>query len=163
MITWIVGVIFAVERMVRHSGPYLTRYYPLGWPSRWLGHTGLFPNVYVQHFHASDDRVPHNHPRWFLSLILRGGYIEVRRAGGAHIFRPGQWNYIPVSRYHYVRLLKLDCWTICLVGPTWWRKWGFWWGGHHVTSSDYKRDVLGVGARNRPLGQVRDIQQESGF
>src|SRR6266481_1208468 len=108
----------------------MTRFYFLGWPSRWLGRTGLFPNLYLQHFHQSDDFVAHNHPRWFLSLVLRGGYLETVQSG-----LPGRWNFIPVKRYHYVELLDKvrGCWTLCVVGPTWGRAWGFWHRGRHVS------------------------------
>lgn len=146
VLTVICDLMFATERMRRSNGPYMTRYYLLGWPSRMLARTGVFPNLYLQQFHQSDDPVPHNHPRWFLSLVLRGGYVE--HINGVWWWRyPGTVNYIPVRRYHYITLLDLrGCWTLCLVGPTWGRKWGFCLQGKHISSSVYKAEVLGGGA-----------------
>ncbi len=155
-VLWVVArfafdCVFATERMYRTTGLYMTRYYPLGWVSRLLGNTGLFPNLYVQHFHQSDDPVPHNHPRWFFSFILRGGYREVIRKrpielDGMSTWKlvrrrlPGGSNVIPPSRYHYIQLIdrKAGCWSVCLVGPTLGRTWGFWVNGKHVDSRTYK-------------------------
>ncbi len=149
-------LLFATERMQRKGGLYMTRFYLLGWPSRLLARTGWTPNLYLQHFHASDDPVPHNHPRVFVSLILSGGYLETvwrkGRGKALYVFEdkfvrlPGRWNVIPVTRYHYVELLDKarGCWTLCLVGPTWGRKWGFWHRGRHVPSDVYKRRLRAV-------------------
>jgi len=149
-------VVFATEYLVRRSGPYMTRFYLLGWPARLLSKTGLTPNLYLQHFHQSDHKIPHNHPRWFLSLILRGGYLETVWRGrpvpgkvlvDKFVRLPWRLNRIPTTRYHYVELLNKSrgCWTLCLVGPTCGRGWGFWYGGKYVDSKTYKRRVLGLG------------------
>lgn len=53
--------------------PYLTRCYLLGKDWKW-------GNVYLHHFHSSDqgDEL-HSHPwSWGLSLVLAGGYVEER-------------------------------------------------------------------------------------
>lgn len=53
--------------------PYLTRCYLLGRDWKW-------GNIYLHHFHSSDqgDEL-HNHPwSWGLSLVLSGGYSEER-------------------------------------------------------------------------------------
>lgn len=53
--------------------PYLTRCYLLGKDWRW-------GNVYLHHFHSSDqgDEL-HSHPwSWGLSYVLAGGYVEER-------------------------------------------------------------------------------------
>lgn len=141
----------AVEVMHRRPGQlYLTRYYLLGWVGR-LFKRFLPLNLYLQHFSLSDEPTPHNHPRWFLSLILKGGYQEWRitPTTGTSFrydvvdFAPGCVNWIPPHRYHWVDLKKRDCWTVCVVGPSFGRRWGFWHKGKHVDAVDYKRDVLG--------------------
>ena len=93
-------------------------------------------NVYVHKFvRSDDDRALHDHPWWFVSLILRGQYDEVtergvgRRRAGTVAFRPAEWR-------HRVRLLalsgsdlrkggELPCWTVIITGPKR-RGWGFW-------------------------------------
>lgn len=50
--------------------PYLLRWYIIP-RNRWL-------NVYVHKFlRSDDDRALHDHPWWFVSLVLRGGYLEI--------------------------------------------------------------------------------------
>jgi len=50
--------------------PYLLRWYVIP-RNPWL-------NVYVHKFMRSDDdRALHDHPWWFVSLMLRGGYVEI--------------------------------------------------------------------------------------
>lgn len=170
-VLWAVGVIvrdlvFATERFSRTTGPYMTRFYLLGWPSRLV--KNWLPGLWLQHFHHSDDPVPHNHPKWIVSLILRGGYLETvwRRSypcGWAACTPPSvlvdkfarlPWriNLIPLTRYHYVEILdkQRGCWTICLVGPTLGRSWGFWHKGRHVSSTWYKANVIARKDRAKP-------------
>ncbi len=53
--------------------PYMLRWYVI--PKNPL------LNIYVHKFLRSDeDRALHDHPWWFVSLLLRGGYIEVSEA-----------------------------------------------------------------------------------
>lgn len=69
-----------------HGKPYLTRYY-LFFKDRSWG------NVYIHHFHSSDqgDEL-HNHPwAWGLSLIIAGGYVEERASN------PFTWEMKPVE------------------------------------------------------------------
>lgn len=82
------------ESIHRHEGElYLRRLRVVS--CRWFG-------VYVHWFHASDDDSLHDHPWWFVTVILRGGYWEhtpgpdgapVRRwhPPGAVRFRPARW------------------------------------------------------------------------
>jgi hypothetical protein len=57
-------------------------------------------NVYVHKFlRSDDDRALHDHPWWFVSLILRGRYDEVtemgvkRRQAGSVAYRPAEWRH----------------------------------------------------------------------
>lgn len=123
--------------------PYLLRWY-------------LIPrnpvlNVYLHKFMRSDDdRALHDHPWWFVSLMLRGQYDEItdaglrRRSAGSIAFRRAEWR-------HRVQLLQSDeyyrrtahvlthglplsllpdrdeqpCWTLIVTGRRS-RTWGFW-------------------------------------
>lgn len=109
------------------ADPYLLRWY-------------LIPrnpvlNVYLHKFCRSDDPTPHDHPWWFVSLIVRGKYDEVtehgtrRRGAGSIAFRPATWR-------HTVQLIRqglpsagqtweVPCWTLIVTGRRA-RSWGFW-------------------------------------
>jgi hypothetical protein len=104
--------------------PYLERYYlfgAFGW------------HVYVHRFVDSDpDRGLHDHP-WSraLSLVLSGGYDEVRGQGGGdrcsrvrHI-RPGRLNLLRGKDFHRVVLRGgRPAWTLFIHGPRT-KGWGF--------------------------------------
>lgn len=116
------------------SDPYLLRWY-------------LIPrnpviNVYLHQFlRSDDDRALHDHPWWFVSLILKGEYAEITEGGwtlrraGSIAFRRAQWR-------HRVQLMEeltvgdlgngggpiircLPCWTLIVTGRRS-RSWGFW-------------------------------------
>ena len=43
---------------------------------------GNLPRIYLHKFlRSDDDRAPHNHPWWFISIILTGSYTEHTRTG----------------------------------------------------------------------------------
>jgi hypothetical protein len=83
----------------------------------------------------------HDHPVTFLSLVLRGGYRELRRRG-THTFT----NY--VYRHNVIRATALDCHrieevcpgtvTLCFMGPKR-REWGFHTPEGWVYWKDYNR------------------------
>lgn len=101
---------------------YLTRWRLIQTP--WL-------SLYLHRFDHPDSRPTlHDHPWTFLSIVLRGGYIERR-------LNP---NTLEVDEAHHVRwinrvrasdahaILSLDrtpTWSLMLVGPRV-RKWGYW-------------------------------------
>lgn len=108
-------------------------------------------NVYVHKFcRSDDDRALHDHPWWFVSLILKGGYTEVTEAGRTP--RSGLWGgrywrwdrqiaFRPATFRHRVELWpvvehgdpflarrdrrELPCWTLIVTGRRL-RTWGFW-------------------------------------
>lgn len=119
--------------------PYLTRYYLL-WSDRNWG------NIYVHHFHSSDQKMKlHNHPwSWGLSFVLSGGYYE-ERVRNPNVWtedepviisdklnvekrdvKPGSFNMIRTSDFHRVDLKdeKRGAWSIFFAGPRS-KDWGF--------------------------------------
>ena len=121
--------------------PYLTRCYLLGRDWKW-------GNVYLHHFHSSDQgNELHSHPwAWGLSLVLSGGYEE-ERARNPEVWSsstlppasclrpvtvekrtvlPGRLNLIKVTDFHRVDLRdeKAGAWTIFFTGPRS-TDWGF--------------------------------------
>jgi hypothetical protein len=117
------------------SGLLMTRYY-------------LTPKIFgcrlvIHQFHRSDnDRHYHDHPWNFISLILKGSYIEHFPVGNVRLDIPPQdiqqahqrWDIIkrPKTWKHWVelhkkpnRMLYEECWTLVLLyGQR--RNWGFW-------------------------------------
>lgn len=96
--------------------PYLLRWFLIPRNSR--------VNIYLHKFIRSDDDVQHDHPWWFISLILRGEYDEVvgdrvtRRKRGSVAFRRAE-------HYHQVRLVDgAPCVTLIVTGRKK-REWGF--------------------------------------
>lgn len=98
--------------------PYLFRWYVIP-RNPWF-------NIYLHKIvRSDDDRALHDHPWWNVSIILRGGYVEVTpkkwiwRVRGAVIFRAARTLH---------RLVLTDsfpeCWTLFITGPRI-RDWGF--------------------------------------
>jgi hypothetical protein len=107
--------------------PYLRRWYIIP--------RNPFVNLYLHNFRCSDDdRALHDHPWWFFSLVLKGGYYE-------HRLGPLQWRPVGSIAFrrpttaHRVELesewvatsgerRERPAWTIILTGPRT-RRWGF--------------------------------------
>jgi hypothetical protein len=126
--------------------PYLTRCYLFGKDREW-------GNIYLHHFHSSDQGEElHNHPwAWGLSFVLAGGYVEERadnpgvwEAGGRHPeapdgmtmegpvyiekrdIKPGRLNFISPKHFHRVDLKdeQKGAWSIFVTGGRT-KSWGF--------------------------------------
>lgn len=103
-------------------------------------------NVYLHHFlHSDDDRAIHDHPWWFISIILKGSYTEqiededgdeayisrhsiFNRLGGGVAFRPALHRHRVIldnSTPGSPILKDKPCWTLIITGPNS-RTWGFW-------------------------------------
>lgn len=112
----------------KREDPYLLRWYLIP-RNRWF-------NLYLHKFcRDDDDRALHDHPWWFVSLMIRGRYTEVTgydfqgRALGCVRTAPSI-AYRSAKHQHRVILSARDgkllpCWTIVLTGPRV-REWGFW-------------------------------------
>jgi hypothetical protein len=94
--------------------------------------TPLF-GIYLHHIHRPDrDRDPHDHPWWFASLVLAGGYTEEvwpdkRDRSRSHFRRRRRWTVrsLGQSAAHMIATVDGPLWTLVLTGP---RRsdWGFW-------------------------------------
>ncbi len=123
-----------------HGEPYLERYYLAGIKG-W--------HLYLHRFVASDpDRGLHDHP-WgsAMSLVLSGGYDEIRAAPGdpgrtrvRHV-RPWTINRLRGEDYHRV-VLRDDrpAWTLFAHGPRT-KGWGFLNGGAYRAMSRDQDDA----------------------
>ena len=101
--------------------------------TRWGARTP-FGGFYVHRMTGPDERpYPHDHPWAFTSLILKGGYDEVRinkhdTHQSLQLRRHRRWTFNVMRRddAHYIRdLLSVPTWTLVLFGRRR-RTWGFW-------------------------------------
>lgn len=124
---------------------YMDRWYILHFPR-------LF-SIRIHHICSPDlDVWPHDHPWWFLSVILRGGYVEhvttprnfTLGYGSRHIRR---FNFKSNTDLH--KIVSFDrpgkgAWTLVITGPEK-REWGFMTDEGWVSRVDF-----GLGASNGP-------------
>lgn len=110
------------------DSPYMLRWYV-------IPRNPIF-NIYIHKFlRDDDDRALHDHPWWFVSLILKGGYTEI-------VPSPDGWGNIALARNflslafrratHRHRVIlrhkngqTVPCWTLIVTGRKY-RTWGFW-------------------------------------
>ena len=98
------------------ADPYLRRWWIIP-RNRWF-------NIYLHHIRRpDDDRALHDHPWWNASIVLRGGYLEVRPIG-YKTRRPGSVVIRRPLTAHRLVPLSGDCWTLFITGPRV-REWGF--------------------------------------
>jgi hypothetical protein len=95
---------------------YLYRWTLLGTP--WF-------KVYLHRFVADDwSKDLHDHPKRFVTIGLRGGYVE-RTPTGAKTWLAPWIRSFPAEHTHRVEtIIGRECWTIAIVFKTV-RKWGF--------------------------------------
>lgn len=86
-----------------------------------------FGTLKLHHILRPDhDRCHHDHPWWFFTLVLWGGYVErVGEADAEHRARPGRVYFRPaLFRHRIASLPRGHAWTLVLTGrPR--RRWGF--------------------------------------
>ena len=105
--------------------PYMRRW--------WIIPRNNWFNIYLHHMrHDDDDRAPHDHPWWSLSLCLRGFIREHRmvieeqgRIWYINGFERGDWVFRGTNYIHRLALPRGDAWTLFITGPKV-RVWGFW-------------------------------------
>lgn len=106
--------------------PYLLRYFLIK-PNRSC-------NIYFHRFIGSDDPTSYDHPWSFISICLRGSYVELDNHGGARRRSPGSVVFRPATWRHSVQLernttehgaTEIPCSTVIITGPHR-RNWGFW-------------------------------------
>jgi hypothetical protein len=102
---------------------------------RWALVLGAF-SIRVHHFYRSDDaRYHHDHPWWFITLVLKGGYTDVSDEGEDHL-GPGSVRYRPAKHSHTVLTDGGGVWTLVVTGPNV-HRWGFWVDGKHKKANKY--------------------------
>ncbi len=94
--------------------------------------------VMIHHFlPGSSDRDPHDHPRSFITIVLRGRYEDHRYPDGrVEVMRPGIIRLRRATHSHKTMTSHEGCWTLVLMGPQI-RAWGFWRDGEWIAFLDY--------------------------
>lgn len=105
-----------------HGSKYMNR-----WRFIHRKHFGIRVHQIVR---DDDDRALHDHPFDFVSVILRGGYIEQTADGKKTKYKPGQILFRSASALHRLDLNRnergevIPAWTLVFRGPVL-RRWGF--------------------------------------
>lgn len=108
------------------ENPYMIRWFIIP-RNRWF-------NVYLHKFcRDDDDRALHDHPWWFVSIMLRGGYAEHHPGIGAmpNIRKAFSVAFRKATDQHRIQLFRdsegrvKSCWTLVITGRKQ-RTWGFW-------------------------------------
>lgn len=102
---------------------------------RWVMETP-FGSVRLHRWLASDDRRHfHDHPWWFITLVLWGSYTDFT-PHGEEVLRAGNVRYRPAHHQHTVGVPTRGCWTMMVTGAHS-RFWGFWVGDKFKRSNKF--------------------------
>lgn len=82
-----------------------------------------------------DDRALHDHPWWFITFVIKGGYTEDIPNGTITLNAPAI-RYRPAEYQHTVRPHVGGAWTILLTGKRA-RYWGFWLGEKFIKANKW--------------------------
>jgi hypothetical protein len=88
---------------------------------------------------SDDKRYFHDHPWWYISLVMSGFYID-KSPDGKKLRKPGSVKFNSANHKHTVLIPKRGCWTIILTGPEI-REWGFWVGNKFKKRNRYFYDL----------------------
>ena len=152
------------ERIIRramrtpyvHLAGYMERFWLLRLGQRGGGQSGPYPLIGARVHHilrSDDDRHFHDHPWWYLTIILRGGYWEIRpvRVDGVVTcvrrtwHGPGSILLRRAASWHRLELPEgQTAWTLFCTGPKV-QHWGFLVRGAKVHWREYLGVPAGVG------------------
>lgn len=126
------GTTLRTDPAERKRDPYLGKHIRWGeeigigdcpYLKRWVIEFPKHFSIRLHHFVASDDdRAFHDHPWWFVTLVLKGTYTDWSPRGHDTL-GPGSIRYRPALHRHTV--LTEGVWSLVITGPKF-RAWGFW-------------------------------------
>jgi hypothetical protein len=130
-----------------HINDYMDRWWLL--PRFCLGvdeNGNLFPKwwmpfgIRIHHIKREDERVLHDHPFDYRTIIMRGWYDEQDIFGYSNIRGAGQTVKARAQHFHRIATMpKAGVWTLFIIGKKI-NRWGFIVGGKKI----YYRDYLGM-------------------
>ena len=113
------------EKLGRPECPYL---------ERWVLNL-YFVSFRIHHWiSGDDDRCFHDHPWWFLTIILKGSYVDYSERGREYL-SAGCVRWRPALHRHTVEVPEGGCWTFLITGRQI-RRWGFWLKGYKFVKSN---------------------------
>jgi hypothetical protein len=109
--------------------------------------------IRLHRWYGDDDhRWPHDHPYWFYTFVLRGGYTDVsydlypelivpdgvpiQMVKDVEYMKPGMMRYRPANHTHAVREVKPNTWTLLITGRPF-QRWGFQVGHKKIMRDKY--------------------------
>jgi hypothetical protein len=93
-------------------------------------------SIRLHHWLASDDqRNFHDHPWDFITLVIRGGYVDRSPSGDEHL-KAGRLAFRSSEHQHTVYPDPGGAWTLVFTGPKV-RNWGFWVAGRFKKANKY--------------------------
>lgn len=102
---------------------------------RWMAETPL-GSLRIHHWLSPDDsRAKHDHPWWFITIVLRGGYTDINPEHG-QLLTAGSIRFRRASHQHTVVPLPRGAWTLLITGSAT-RKWGFWRDGKFIKANKW--------------------------
>jgi hypothetical protein len=107
---------------------------------------------------GASDKDPHDHPRGFVTVVVRGGYDDVNPAGTVERLRAPAIRYRPATHCHVTNVHADGALTVVVMGPLV-RAWGFVRDGHWWPWPDYERR-FGLGFRCEDLPPPPDLREE---
>lgn len=119
-------------------------------------HGERWPKLLLHHFLPDrEDRDMHDHPRSFVTIVLKGAYDDmVQCACGrqgceglkiGEVMRRGMVRLRRAEHAHLTRTGADGCWTLVLMMPKS-REWGFWRAGQWWPFRQYE-DIFGFAMR----------------
>lgn len=118
---------------------------------RWTIETPAGRGLRLHHFLPDvEEMVPHDHPWWFITFVLRGGYVDVTTREGREVkrdvIRAPSVRFRGRSHEHRTITYAGGAWTVIINGASG-RKWGFWPAvGRWMPWTDFRDSGLGRAA-----------------
>jgi len=124
------GISFFYDSVGLSECPYLCR---------WVLDFKWF-SIRLHQWKGSDDqRHPHDHPWWFITIPLYGCYYDITEDDTKEVIWPFRIRYRKAEHRHKVKLISKTCWTILLTGRQT-REFGFWVNGKFKKRNRYFYD-----------------------
>lgn len=102
---------------------------------RWVADFKLF-SIRIHKWVGSDDqRHPHDHPWWFITIPLYGCYYDITEERKEVVW-PLRIRFRPAKHQHKVELISKTCWTLLITGKQT-RDFGFWVDGKFTKRNRY--------------------------